>query len=130
MSALLEILDPAQNEAFSDRYINYPVDLSKCFFVTTANTLGTLTAALLDRLEIIRFTSYSDEEKIVIAKSYVLPRVIAETGMKEDQLQIFNDMNFPQIFNHTSKPLPACIVYICKNQIIAKNGDKKENRKY
>jgi ATP-dependent Lon protease len=91
MAALLEILDPAQNEAFSDRYINYPVDLSKCFFVTTANTLGTLSAALLDRLEIIRFTSYSDEEKIVIAKSYVLPRVIAETGMTEDQLQITDE---------------------------------------
>ncbi len=91
MSALLEILDPAQNEAFVDRYLNYPVDLSKCFFITTANTLGTLTAALLDRLEIIRFTSYSDEEKIVIAKSYVMPRVIEETGLREDQLRISDE---------------------------------------
>lgn len=91
MSALLEILDPAQNETFVDRYLNYPVDLSKCFFITTANTLGTLTAALLDRLEIIRFTSYSDEEKIVIAKTYVMPRVKQETGLREDQLQIVDE---------------------------------------
>lgn len=91
MAALLEILDPAQNESFVDRYINHPVDLSKCFFVCTANTLGTISAALLDRLEIIRFTSYSDDEKIVIAKSYVMPRVIAETGMTEDQLRIADE---------------------------------------
>lgn len=91
MAALLEILDPAQNESFVDRYINYPVDLSKCFFITTANTLGTISAALLDRLEIIRFTSYSDDEKITIAKSYVMPRVIAETGMNEQQLKISDE---------------------------------------
>jgi len=91
MAALLEILDPAQNESFVDRYINYPVDLSKCFFVCTANTLGTISAALLDRLEIIRFTSYSDDEKIVIAKQYVMPRIIAETGLLEDQLRIADE---------------------------------------
>lgn len=91
MAALLEILDPAQNESFVDRYINYPVDLSKCFFITTANTLGTISAALLDRLEIIRFTSYSDDEKITIAKSYVMPRVIAETGLTEQQLRISDE---------------------------------------
>ncbi len=91
MAALLEILDPAQNESFVDRFVNFPVDLSKCFFITTANTLGTISAALLDRLEIIRFTSYSDEEKITIAKSYVMPRVIAETGLHEDQLQITDE---------------------------------------
>lgn len=96
LAALLEILDPAQNESFVDRYLNYPVDLSKCFFITTANTLGTLTAALLDRLEIIRFTSYSDDEKITIAKSYIMPRVIAETGLKEDQMSI-TDETWPLI---------------------------------
>jgi len=88
MAALLEILDPAQNESFVDRYINYPVDLSNSFFVTTANTLGTLSAALLDRLEVIRFTSYSDDEKTTIAKNYIMPRVIKETGLTEDKLQI------------------------------------------
>lgn len=88
MASLLEILDPAQNDAFQDRYINYPMDLSKIFFITTANTLATISAALLDRLEVIRFTSYSDEEKIVIGKSYVLPRVLAESGLKPEQLMI------------------------------------------
>lgn len=88
LAALLEVLDPAQNNAFSDRYVNYPVDLSNVFFITTANTLGTLTAALLDRLEIIRFTSYSDEEKVFIAKSYVMPRVLEDSGLKPEQLSI------------------------------------------
>jgi ATP-dependent Lon protease len=96
MAALLEILDPAQNEAFSDRYINYPVDLSKVFFITTANTLGTLTAALLDRLEIIRFTSYSDDDKIFIAKNYVMPRVLKDTGLTEQQLMI-DESTWPAI---------------------------------
>jgi ATP-dependent Lon protease len=88
MAALLEILDPAQNESFVDRYINYPVDLSKVFFITTANTLGTLTAALLDRLEIIRFTSYSDEEKVFIAQNYLMPRVLKESGLTSEQFII------------------------------------------
>ncbi len=88
MSALLEILDPAQNEMFSDRYLNHPVDLSKIFFITTANTLGTITTALLDRLEIIRFTSYSDEEKVFIAKNYLLPRVLKDSGLKPEQMSI------------------------------------------
>ncbi len=95
-AALLEILDPSQNDSFVDRYIDYPVDLSKVFFITTANTLGTLTAALLDRLEVIRFTSYSDEEKIIIAKQYVLPGVIKKAGLNDNQL-IITDETWPAI---------------------------------
>jgi len=91
MSALLEVLDPSQNDAFVDRYINFPVDLSQVFFITTANTLGTLTAALLDRLEIIRFTSYSDEEKTVIAKNYLMPRVMKACGLSETDFTISED---------------------------------------
>jgi ATP-dependent Lon protease len=88
MAVLLEVLDPEQNSTFLDHYIDYPVDLSDVIFVCTANNLGTLSAALLDRLEIIRFSSYSDEEKIIIAKNYILPKVLKVTGLNETQLEI------------------------------------------
>lgn len=92
MAALLEILDPEQNHAFIDHYIDYPVDLSRVFFVCTANNLGGLSAALLDRLEVIRFTSYSDEEKRVIAQSYLLPKVLANTGLSKEYVQIMDEV--------------------------------------
>jgi ATP-dependent Lon protease len=88
MAALLEILDPEQNQNFIDHYIDYPVNLSDVFFICTANNLGGLSAALLDRVEVIRFTSYSDEEKEVIAKNYILPTVLKETGLSNQHLQI------------------------------------------
>jgi len=92
MAALLEILDPEQNSTFIDHYVDYHVDLSNVMFICTANNLGTLSAALLDRLEVIRFTSYSDEEKIVIAKNYLLSRVIEATALRPDQLVIEEDV--------------------------------------
>jgi ATP-dependent Lon protease len=96
MAALLEILDPEQNETFVDHYIDYPVDLSNVFFICTANNLGGLSAALLDRVEVIRFTSYSDEEKAVIATKYILPSVLKETGLNEQHL-IIDDNVWPLI---------------------------------
>jgi len=92
MAALLEILDPEQNSTFVDHYIDYPVDLSKVFFIATANNLGSLSAALLDRMEIIRFTSYSDEEKIHIAKNYSLPKVLKNMGLSEKQVIVNDDV--------------------------------------
>ncbi|KKQ03171.1 MAG: Lon protease 2 [candidate division WS6 bacterium GW2011_GWC2_36_7] len=88
MAALLEILDPEQNSSFIDHYVDYPVDLSKAFFICTANNLGGLSAALLDRVEIIRFTSYSDDEKAVIAKRYILPRVLSGLNLSEEFVRI------------------------------------------
>ena len=88
MATLLEILDPEQNSAFLDYYLDFPIDLSKCMFICTANNLGTLSAALLDRLEIVRFVSYSDEEKEVIAKSYLFPKVVKASGLKENQVVV------------------------------------------
>lgn len=92
MATLLEILDPEQNSSFVDHYIDYPVDLSKVMFICTANNLGGLSAALLDRVEIIRFTSYSDDEKEVIAKRYILPNVLKELNLTEQQIQISDDI--------------------------------------
>ncbi|MFH1546946.1 MAG: AAA family ATPase [bacterium] len=88
MAVLLEVLDPEQNSTFLDHYVDYPIDLSNVMFVCTANNLGTLSAALLDRLEVIRFTSYSDEEKVMIAKNFILPKVLVATGLKPGQLEI------------------------------------------
>jgi len=92
MAALLEILDPEQNANFVDHYIDYPVDLSQVFFICTANNLGGLSAALLDRLEVIRFMSYTDQEKEVIAKSYILPKVFANMGLSSDYIQISQEV--------------------------------------
>ncbi len=92
MAALLEILDPEQNSTFVDHYIDHPIDLSKVIFICTANNLGGITTALLDRLEIIRFSSYTDEEKQVIAREYLLPKVREATGMTEAQLAFSNDV--------------------------------------
>lgn len=91
MAILLEILDPEQNYAFRDHYIDHPIDLSKVFFICTANNLGNISAALLDRLEVIRFYSYSDEEKMVIGKLYVLPEIMQEVGLTSEQLEFTED---------------------------------------
>lgn len=96
MAALLEILDPEQNGNFVDHYVDYPIDLSNVFFICTANNLGGLSAALLDRVEIIRFTSYSDEEKEIIAKRYILPKVLQALQISGEYLRI-DDNVWPMI---------------------------------
>ncbi len=92
MAALLEILDPEQNSTFMDKYLDHPVDLSRVMFVCTANNLGGISAALLDRLEVIRFGSYNDNDKVQIAKNYLLPKVREATGMSEDQFSFDDDV--------------------------------------
>ena len=87
-SALLEILDPAQNSTFRDNYLDLPFDLSKVFFITTANSLDTIPQALLDRMEVLRLSGYSEEEKVQIAERYLLPRQLTETGVTAERLTI------------------------------------------
>jgi ATP-dependent Lon protease len=87
-AALLEILDPAQNFEFRDNYLNLPFDLSKTFFITTANTLDTIPRPLLDRMEILRLTGYSEEEKVQIARRYLIPRQLKDAGLAPQQVTI------------------------------------------
>jgi ATP-dependent Lon protease len=87
-SALLEVLDPAQNHTFRDHYLDLPFDLSNTFFICTANALETIPGPLLDRLEIMTLPGYSEEEKLEIARRYLLPRQIDNTGLLPEQLHI------------------------------------------
>jgi ATP-dependent Lon protease len=90
-SALLEILDPQQNSTFTDHYLDLPFDLSKVFFIATANQLGPIPPPLRDRMEIIQLSGYSDQEKLQIALKYLVPRQIDENGLKPAQFSITNE---------------------------------------
>src|SRR5256714_1511525 len=90
-AALLEILDPEQNNTFTDHYLDLPFDLSKVFFIATANQLSPIPPPLRDRMEIIQLSGYSDQEKLQIALRYLVPRQIEENGLKPEQFGITNE---------------------------------------
>ena len=90
-AALLEVLDGEQNKTYRDHYLEIPFDLSNVMFITTANTLDTISRPLLDRMEIIELNSYTDEEKLMIAKNHLIPKQISKHGLKKSQLRITDD---------------------------------------
>jgi ATP-dependent Lon protease len=90
-SALLEVLDPAQNSTFRDNYLGVPFDLSKVMFITTANMLDTIPGPLRDRMEVVQLSGYTDAEKLQIARRYLVPRQLAENGLKPEQAEITDD---------------------------------------
>ena len=90
-SALLEVLDPAQNDSFTDHYLGVPFDLSEVLFIATANFIQNIPGPLLDRMEVVNFAGYTEEEKLQIAKSYLVPRQLEENGLKAGQLTLTDD---------------------------------------
>lgn len=96
MGVLVELLDPQQNHAFSDHYLDFPFDLSEVLFVVTANNSTNISTAVLDRLEIISMPSYSDEEKITIGRDFLLPKALAAAGISPEVLSVSPDL-WPKI---------------------------------
>lgn len=88
MAVLLEVLDPKQNVAFRDHFVDYPVNLSEVLFICSANNTGTLSTALMDRMEVIKMPSYSDNEKLVIARDYLMPKILDNSGLTTAELEI------------------------------------------
>jgi ATP-dependent Lon protease len=101
-AALLEALDPEQNREFSDHYLDMPFDLSQVIFITTANTLDTIPPALRDRLEIIRYSGYTQEEKFNIGKDYLFDKVLKSNGLKIDEIEIPNE-SIKEIINRYTR---------------------------
>merc|ERR1719293_372508 len=87
-SALLEVLDPGQNDTFRDHYLDVPVDLSHVLFVCTANVLDTVPGPLTDRMEVIRIAGYVFEEKVAIANKYLIPQTTEQSGIGSDRLEL------------------------------------------
>jgi ATP-dependent Lon protease len=102
-SALLEALDPEQNSSFSDHFLNIPFDLSKVMFILTANLTDTIPSALLDRMEVISLSGYTEEEKTVIAQDYLIPRQIKENGLKSGSVFISSGALQQMITEYTSE---------------------------
>jgi ATP-dependent Lon protease len=90
-AALLEILDPEQNKTFRDNYLDLSFDLSRVFFIATANTLDTIPQPLLDRMELLRLSGYSEEEKVIIARRYLIPRQLREAGLTAEQYNLTDE---------------------------------------
>ncbi|WP_323088754.1 endopeptidase La [Allobaculum sp. JKK-2023] len=129
-AAMLEVLDPEQNAFFSDHYIEEPYDLSKVLFIATANYLENIPAALRDRLEIIELSSYTDVEKIHIAKDHLIPKQLKENGLTPEQLIIPDDMILYLIRYYTReagvRQLERTIASLARKTILAILKDKKE----
>ncbi len=102
-SAMLEVLDSEQNYAFRDHFLEIPLDLSKVLFITTANTTATIPRPLLDRMEVIELTSYTDEEKLQIARQYLLPKQMKEHGIAKTALRVSDDAIRATISGYTKE---------------------------
>lgn len=131
MGVLVELLDPEQNMAFTDYYLDYPTDLSEVLFIATANNTTNISTAVLDRLEPMMMPSYTDEEKITIAKDFVLPRILGEAGLSAGNL-VFDESVWPLIvrplgYDAGIRTLERTVNGICRKVaklIVEKKGEK------
>jgi len=127
-SALLEVLDPEQNHTFSDHYIDVSFDLSKCFFIATANDLGPIPAALRDRLEVIEVSGYTAEEKLEIARRHLLPKALKEHGITEEACEVGDDALTSIIRSYTREAgvrnLKREIASVCRHAAVAFADDR------
>ncbi|EFY09175.1 endopeptidase La [Erysipelothrix rhusiopathiae] len=129
-SAMLEVLDPEQNKMFSDNYLEEPYDLSNVMFVATANYLGDIPEALRDRLEIIQLSSYTEEEKLNIAKEHLIPKQLESNGLKKSQFRM-SDAQLRYVIRHYTREagvrqLERVIASLCRKTVLAilKDGKK------
>lgn len=117
MGVLVELLDPEQNNAFLDHFIDYPFDLSEVIFITTANNTAGISTAVMDRLEVIELPSYSDEQKVIIGKNYLMSKAITHSGLEKDDLTItesvWNQIVRPLGFDAGMRTLDRTIKGIC-----------------
>lgn len=131
-AALLEVLDSEQNKTYRDHYLEIPFDLSNVMFITTANTLDSIPRPLLDRMEIIELNSYTDEEKVMIAKKHLIPKQLKKHGLRKTQLRITDDAirEIIQCYTRESgvRNLERCFATTCRKagmQIISGNASKR-----
>ncbi len=130
-SAMLEVLDPEQNSQFSDNYLEEPYDLSKVLFIATANTLDTIPAPLQDRLEIIELSSYTEQEKLMIAKNHLIPKQLVIHGLTLEQLALSEEAIMCLIRHYTReagvRQLERYIAKICRKAVLAILRDHQES---
>lgn len=133
MGVLVELLDPAQNHGFVDHFLDLSLDLSKVLFIATANNSGNIATAVMDRLEPIQMPAYSDEEKLVIGKDYLLPKVIKDAGLREDQIvidgsiwpQILRPLGFDAGIRSLNRNLESLVRKVARKIVEGNNGPFK-----
>lgn len=130
-SAMLEVLDPEQNNQFSDNYIEEPYDLSKVLFIATANDLGSIPGPLRDRLEIIEVSSYTEQEKLMIAKNHLIKKQLAAHNLTAEQF-VISDETLMEIIQHYTREagvrdLERCIAKLCRKSVLSILRDKAES---
>lgn len=133
-SALLETLDPEQNHAFLDHYLDVPFDLSRVFFIATANSIETIPGPLLDRMEVIHLSGYTQAEKLHIAKNHLIPKQLTEHGIKPEQLEILGETLQKIVASYTResgvRELQRKIAAVCRASVenVLKSPDKAQVR--